>query len=177
MLVEKVIAIIERLQSLEGYDEYNSDFCYYELTELLGKNESETIECLMLLTEEQIDWIKGYFEEVSERLQSELFINALYKLEEKFPELDFKLDIECAKGNVYSSWCPKEENWRVRLLSDRIDRFLSGKGDFYFVHSFNEEIRSLKIKEFLNEDKTVSDEYFKNCTKEVKAKLREILDK
>lgn len=67
------------------------------LTELLSENSEETIDFLNECTEEQLFYISEVFEDISFNLQSEQFIDTLYKLDRKYPELQMKSDIKIAE--------------------------------------------------------------------------------
>ena len=68
-----------------------------ELTEVLVRDESETIDFLNECSEEDISWISEVFEDISEQLNSIVFIKALEKIEKKYPNLDLHDFIEDAK--------------------------------------------------------------------------------
>lgn len=68
-----------------------------ELTQIFSDNEKATIEYLNNCSENQLEWISEVFEDISENLQSEDFIDTLEKLQKKFPDLDLEMDISYAK--------------------------------------------------------------------------------
>lgn len=68
-----------------------------ELTQIFVQNEEDTILYLNNCEMENINWISEIFEDISEQLQSDRFIECIDKLSIKFPELDLEQDILYAK--------------------------------------------------------------------------------
>ena len=68
-----------------------------ELMQIFSEDEKATIEYLNSCSESQLEWISEVFEDISENLQSEDFIDTLEKLQKKFPDLDLEMDISYAK--------------------------------------------------------------------------------
>ncbi|MGX7420051.1 hypothetical protein ACWOFR_14730 [Carnobacterium gallinarum] len=68
-----------------------------ELTDIFSKDENETINYLKTSPENEIEWISEVFEDISENLQSQNFINILEIIEKKFTNLDLYTDISYAK--------------------------------------------------------------------------------
>ncbi|WP_185347649.1 hypothetical protein [Listeria booriae] len=92
--------ILEKRKSLNINDDFGIEKCWSEMTELLSQNEMETINYLEESTEKDLYYISEIFEDVSERFQSEQFINCLRKLDKKFPELDMTQDIDIAESYI-----------------------------------------------------------------------------
>ncbi|WP_185407301.1 hypothetical protein [Listeria booriae] len=92
--------ILEKRKSLNINDDFGIEKCWNEMTELLSQNEMETINYLEESTEKDLYYISEIFEDVSERFQSEQFINCLRKLDKKFPELDMTQDIDIAESYI-----------------------------------------------------------------------------
>ncbi|MBC1944525.1 hypothetical protein HCA15_10900 [Listeria booriae] len=92
--------ILEKRKSLNINDDFGIEKCWNEMTELLSQNEMETINYLEESTEKDLFYISEIFEDVSERFQSEQFINCLRKLDKKFPELDMTQDIDIAESYI-----------------------------------------------------------------------------
>jgi len=68
-----------------------------ELTQIFVQDEEDTILYLNNCEMENINWISEIFEDISEQLQSDRFIECIDKLSIKFPELDLEQDILYAK--------------------------------------------------------------------------------
>lgn len=93
---EKVKVLIEERIKLLSDDPKIGEI-WNDLTQIFSKNEQATIEYLNNCSESQIEWISEVFEDISENLQSEEFIDTLEKLQKKFPNLDLEIDISYAK--------------------------------------------------------------------------------
>lgn len=91
--VEKII--IERIEmhpdDLRIVEKWN------ELTQIFVRDEEDTIVYLNNCNMENINWISEIFEDISEQLQSDRFIECIDQLSIKFPELDLEQDILYAK--------------------------------------------------------------------------------
>ena len=94
---EKIKTLIEERIKLLPDDPKMSEI-WNELTQIFSKNEQATIEYLNNCSECQIEWISEVFEDISENLQSEEFIDTLEKLQEKFSDLE--MDISYAKETL-----------------------------------------------------------------------------
>ncbi|MEE1306021.1 MAG: hypothetical protein U0K68_12900 [Agathobacter sp.] len=68
-----------------------------ELTHIFVRDEEDTIAYLNNCNKENINWISEIFEDISEQLQSDRFIECIEQLSIKFPELDLEQDILYAK--------------------------------------------------------------------------------
>lgn len=71
-----------------------------ELTNIFTANESETIEYLNNCSEYIVEWVSEVFEDISEVLQSEKFIECIESLKSKFESLDLEQDILYAKEAI-----------------------------------------------------------------------------
>ena len=69
-----------------------------ELTILLSENVLETIDFLNDCTEEQMFYISEIIEDISYNVKSQEFIDALYKLCEKYPNLKMESDVILAES-------------------------------------------------------------------------------
>jgi len=67
-----------------------------EIIDVLSQDVDKTKELLLKCTPDEINRMGGYFEDVSERLQSQEFIDLLRELQKKYPEIDIKMDIQWA---------------------------------------------------------------------------------
>ncbi|MBC2391428.1 hypothetical protein [Listeria booriae] len=99
-LKKQMEIILEKRKSLNINDDFGIEKSWNEMTELLSQNEMETINYLEESTEKDLYYISEIFEDVSERFQSEQFINCLRKLDKKFPELDMTQDIDIAESYI-----------------------------------------------------------------------------
>lgn len=81
--------ILEKRKSLNINDDFGIEKCWNEMTELLSQNEMETINYLEESTEKDLYYISEIFEDVSERFQSEQFINCLRKLDKKISRVGY----------------------------------------------------------------------------------------
>lgn len=68
-----------------------------ELTQIFSQDEKDTIAYLNSCSIDNVKWISEIFEDISEQLQSDKFIDCIEQLNIKFPELDLELDIAYAK--------------------------------------------------------------------------------
>lgn len=68
-----------------------------ELTDIFTKNENDTIDYLNNCSEDTVEWVSEIFEDISEVLQSQKFIQCIEFLKYKFKELDLEQDIMYAK--------------------------------------------------------------------------------
>lgn len=68
-----------------------------ELTQIFVRDEEDTIVYLNNCNMENINWISEIFEDISEQLQSDRFVECIEQLSIKFPELDLEQDILYAK--------------------------------------------------------------------------------
>lgn len=93
---EKVIDLLcERVMVDENDPVINR--IWDEMTVLLSQSSNETINFLKDCTEEQLFYISEIIEDISYNLKSQEFINTLYELNAKFPNLQMESDIEIAK--------------------------------------------------------------------------------
>lgn len=94
----KMSDIIKRRMSLNNNDDYGIEKCWNLMTNILTKSEIETIDYLNQCGEIELYYISEIFDDISESLQSELFIDCLRKLEKKYPNLDLAKDIDIAES-------------------------------------------------------------------------------
>lgn len=90
---EKIIDILCERALIDIEDPIINDI-WDELTELLSVDICDTIDFLSNCTKEEIYFISEIFEDIYMNSQSEKFIDSLYVLDKKFPELEIKKDIE-----------------------------------------------------------------------------------
>lgn len=93
---EKIESLINERKMLLPDDPRIGEI-WEELTQIFSQDEKLTIEYLNNCPESQLEWISEVFEDISENLQSEYFIDTLEKLQNKFTDLDLEVDISYAK--------------------------------------------------------------------------------
>ncbi|MNP73255.1 hypothetical protein D3C76_1699480 [compost metagenome] len=69
-----------------------------ELIELLSENEKLTLDFLKVCSKTELSFLSEVFEEVAHNLQSKEYIELLYLLDKRYPDLDLKSHIEVAEG-------------------------------------------------------------------------------
>lgn len=67
-----------------------------EIVDLLSQDIGKTRDLLMACTAHEIWLMSGYFEDVSERLQDQAFIDLLRELQQRHPNIDVKKGIQWA---------------------------------------------------------------------------------
>jgi len=67
-----------------------------KIVDVLSQDFGKTKELLLKCTPDEINRMGGYFEDVSERLQSHEFIDLLRELQQMYPEIDMEMDIQWA---------------------------------------------------------------------------------
>ncbi|AGX44477.1 hypothetical protein [Clostridium saccharobutylicum] len=97
MIYEQIKEILSRREKLHSEDDNGIQKCWDELIELLSKDEDNTIECLNLCTNSEVDWLSEVFEDVAYNLQSRRYIECLKKLDIKYPELNLTRSITIAE--------------------------------------------------------------------------------
>ncbi|MGX7150188.1 hypothetical protein [Enterococcus ureasiticus] len=95
-----MIEVLKKRKNLNINDDFRIEKCWNEMTELLSQNEGETIRYLVDSNKDDLYYISEIFEDISEKLQSEQFINCLRELDKKFPELDMSKDIDIAESYI-----------------------------------------------------------------------------
>lgn len=68
-----------------------------ELIQIFSQDEKDTIAYLNSCSMDNVNWISEIFEDISEQLQSDRFIDCIEQLNIKFPKLDLEQDIVYAK--------------------------------------------------------------------------------
>lgn len=68
-----------------------------KMIDILSVDIQQTVVYLENCTQEELYYISEIFEDISERLQSQTFIECLRNLDEKFPELKMTKDIDLAE--------------------------------------------------------------------------------
>ncbi|RDU25279.1 hypothetical protein [Anaerosacchariphilus polymeriproducens] len=92
--------IIEKRKLKHNEDDFGIQECWDEIVVNLSESCEETIKYLEECSEEYIYYISEVFEDISEQLQRQEFIECLRKLEKKFPNLNLKKDIDIAEEYI-----------------------------------------------------------------------------
>ena len=87
----EIIEIMTQNGASPPLDEY-----WGKIVDVLSQDFGKTKELLLKCTADEINRMGGYFEDVSERLQSQEFIDLLRELQQKYPEIDLQRDIQWA---------------------------------------------------------------------------------
>lgn len=69
-----------------------------ELIVLLSKDEGLTLNFLQVCTKTELSFVSEIFEEVAYNLQSKDYIELLYFLDQRYPDLNLKRSIQIAEG-------------------------------------------------------------------------------
>lgn len=100
MLKKQVVDIINKINSLHINDPIISNY-WDELTEVLSKNEEETIVLLQTCDDEKyISNISSVFDDLSEIFQSKKFVECLIELEKKYSHLNIHHMVEIAANMI-----------------------------------------------------------------------------
>lgn len=94
---EQIEEIIKKIENKHLNDPTKSDDMD-EIINVLSQNVSETVKTINELSENAIDWISVFFEDISWKFKSPQFIEAIEKLIIKFPDLkQLAAEVERAK--------------------------------------------------------------------------------
>ena len=88
----KIKKIIEEREALFSDDPRINEY-WNVLTEELTNSEEETIEFLCQCDEHDIYWLSEVFDDISEVLQSQKFIDTIKNLQAKYPNVNMEPDI------------------------------------------------------------------------------------
>lgn len=97
---ERIEKVIEQRKKLNMNDDMGIQKCWKDITDILSENEEDTIAYLDNCDKDELYWISEVFEDISENLQSQEFIECLRRLDVKFPELDMTKDIDLAEEYI-----------------------------------------------------------------------------
>ena len=97
MIKENMIKIIEERKKKHIEDDYGIQECWEKIVDILSVDVQQTVMYLENCTQEELYYISETFEDISQRLQSQTFIECLRKLDEKFPDLEMTQDIDLAE--------------------------------------------------------------------------------
>ncbi len=97
---DEITKVIECRKNLNINDSMGIQKCWDEIVDILSENEEDSIQYLDNCEKDELYWISEVFEDISENLQSQLFIKCLRRLDEKFPELEMTKDIDLAEEYI-----------------------------------------------------------------------------
>ncbi|MFE4201760.1 hypothetical protein [Aneurinibacillus aneurinilyticus] len=97
MFSEKVRTILGARALLDDNDP-RIEQKWEELIELLSENENLTLDFLQVCTKTELIFLSEVFEEVAYNLQSKKYIELLYSLDKRYPDLDLKRHIQVAES-------------------------------------------------------------------------------
>lgn len=100
MIKENMRKIIEERKKIHIEDDYGIQECWLKMIDALSENEQQTVIYLENCTKEELYYVSEIFEDISERLQSKIFIECLRKLDKKFPEMKMTKDIDLAETYI-----------------------------------------------------------------------------
>ncbi|WP_042473848.1 hypothetical protein [Bacillus ndiopicus] len=96
MFEEKVRAVLGARALLDDNDP-RIEQKWEELIVLLSKDENLTLNFLQVCTKTELLFISEVFEEVAYNLQSKKYIELLYCLDQRYPDLNLKRSIQIAE--------------------------------------------------------------------------------
>lgn len=91
---------LKKRRSINQDDDFGLERSWEELTNILSKNEDETIKYLMNCSKDDVLFISSVFDYVSENLQSKEFISCLRELDKKYPDLKLTSFIDDAEDYI-----------------------------------------------------------------------------
>lgn len=100
MIKEDMMRIIEERKKKHIEDDYGIQECWEKMIDILSVDVQRTVVYLEDCTQEELYYISEIFEDISQKLQSQMFIECLRKLDEKYPELEMTQDIDLAETYI-----------------------------------------------------------------------------
>ncbi|MFX3633281.1 MAG: hypothetical protein ACE3L7_30470 [Candidatus Pristimantibacillus sp.] len=99
MFNEQVRAVLGERALLDDNDP-RIERKWEQLIELLSGNEASTLDFLQICTKTELTFLSEVFEEVAYNLQSEKYIELLYLLDKRYPDLELKRHIQIAESHL-----------------------------------------------------------------------------
>ena len=96
MFEEKVRAVLGARALLDDNDP-RVEQKWKELIVLLSEDENLTLNFLQVCTKTELSFLSEVFEEVAYNLQSKKYIELLYLLDQRYPDLNLKRSIQIAE--------------------------------------------------------------------------------
>lgn len=105
MIKEEIQAVIKKRMDTDSEWDYGIEQCWNSEIEILSKTISDTITFLETdCTAEEFSWLSEVFEEVAKKTQSRAFVDCLYHVAKKYPDIckQYHIDfvIQCAEGAI-----------------------------------------------------------------------------
>ncbi len=97
MDISKLNYWLNKRKNTNDNDSFSIYDCWNNITEILSQNEEDTILYLKNCNKENLYFISEVFDDISKNLKSKNLIYVLEELNQKYPELNMKADIEFAK--------------------------------------------------------------------------------
>ncbi|MED1919601.1 hypothetical protein [Brevibacillus sp. DP1.3A] len=99
MFNDKVKAILGARALLDENDP-RIEQKWMELTDVLSENEDLTLNFLKDCTKTELSYLSEVFEDVAYKLQSKKYIQLLYLLDNRYPDLELKRHIQIAESYI-----------------------------------------------------------------------------
>lgn len=141
-LSDRVNQVLKERREISLNYDYGVENSWEKLTAILSENEVKTINYLMGCSKDNVYWISEVFEDISERLQSKIFIECLRVLDQKFSDLNLTYHIDFAEDcikydKLTSNTIIELSKEKLVLLSKEIR-----KGNCYTIELDGEQIQS-----------------------------------
>ncbi len=141
-LSDRVNQVLEERREISLNYDYGVENSWEKLTAILSENEVKTINYLMSCSKDNVYWISEVFEDISERLQSKIFIECLRELDQKFSDLNLTYHIDVAEDYIKYDKLTSNTNFELSnkklvLLSKEIR-----KGNCYTIELDGGQIQS-----------------------------------
>ncbi|MCR6097761.1 hypothetical protein HXA31_00055 [Salipaludibacillus agaradhaerens] len=99
MFEEKVRTVLGARALLDDNDP-RIEQKWEELIDLLSEDENLTLNFLQVCTKTELSFLSEIFEEVAYNLQSKKYIELLYSLNQRYPDLNLKRSIQIAEEHM-----------------------------------------------------------------------------
>jgi len=98
--INEIISLVNWRKELKNTEGIIEDYYWKPMTEILSKNEKETIDFLKSCNDENLYWISEVFEDISGNFQSKGFVEFLKELHKQHPNVDMEQDIKYAEYSI-----------------------------------------------------------------------------
>jgi hypothetical protein len=87
MIADEIRTVLKKRSETDDEWTYGVEQCWQKEIEILSRNMDETISFLENdCTADEFSWLSEVFDDVAEKTQSRLFVDALHRVARKFPE-------------------------------------------------------------------------------------------